>query len=59
VVVGNPARVIKVEGKKVNPDDYKGYKYDPADFHGPPPEHDIAAEPERSEVWTDPSSYLK
>ena len=49
VVAGNPARVIRVEGKRVNPDDYKGYKYDPADFHGPPPEHDLEREAARSE----------
>ena len=37
IVVGNPAQVVKIWDKKVNPDDYKDYKYDPADYHGPPP----------------------
>lgn len=59
VVVGNPARVIKVEGKRVNPEDYVGYRYDPSHFHGPIPEHDPDKEPERSESWTDPSTYRK
>lgn len=58
IVAGNPARVISVEGKRVDPDDYKGYKYDPSHFHGPPPEHDVTREPERTESWTDPRSYL-
>jgi serine O-acetyltransferase len=57
VVVGNPAQVIKVEGKKVDPKDYRGYKYDPTDFHGPPPEHDITKEPERESSWIDPTTY--
>ncbi len=38
VVVGNPGAVVKIEGKRVNPDDYWKYKYDPADYHGPPAE---------------------
>ncbi len=59
VVVGNPGRVIKVEGKRVNPEDYVGYKYNPADFHGPPPEHDLSKEEERKGSWTDPSTYGK
>ena len=37
VVVGNPGQVVKIWDKRVNPDDYKDYKYDPADYHGPPP----------------------
>ncbi|MBC7253842.1 MAG: serine O-acetyltransferase [Actinobacteria bacterium] len=59
VVVGNPGRVIKVEGRRVNPEDYVGYKYDPSHFHGPPPEHDPDKEPERSESWIDPRTYRK
>jgi len=37
IVVGNPAKVVKILDEKVNPDDYKDYKYDPSDYHGPPP----------------------
>jgi serine O-acetyltransferase len=37
IVVGNPVKVVKIWDKKVNPDDYEDYKYDPADYHGPPP----------------------
>lgn len=37
VVVGNPGQVVKIWDKRVKPDDYKNYKYDPADYHGPPP----------------------
>jgi serine acetyltransferase len=37
IVVGNPAQVVKIWDKRVNPDDYKDYKYDPADYHGLPP----------------------
>jgi len=36
VVVGNPGLIVKIGDKRVNPDDYKDYKYDPADYHGPP-----------------------
>lgn len=36
VVVGNPGQVVKIGDERVNPDDYKNYKYDPADYHGPP-----------------------
>jgi serine O-acetyltransferase len=36
VVVGNPGQVVKIRGERVNPDDYKNYKYDPADYTGPP-----------------------
>ena len=36
VVVGNPGLIVKVGDKRVNPNDYKDYKYDPADYHGPP-----------------------
>lgn len=35
VVIGH-CRVVKVDGRRVNPDDYLHYKYDPADYHGPP-----------------------
>jgi serine acetyltransferase len=37
IVVGNPGKVIKILDETVNPDDYKDYEYDPADYHGPPP----------------------
>lgn len=36
IAVGAPARIIKINGETVNPDDYKNYKYDPADYKGPP-----------------------
>lgn len=36
VVVGNPGQVVKIRDERVNPDDYKNYKYDPADYTGPP-----------------------
>ncbi|MBN2167829.1 MAG: hypothetical protein JW738_01175 [Actinobacteria bacterium] len=36
VAIGAPVRVIRVKGEPVNPDDYKNYKYDPADYKGPP-----------------------
>lgn len=36
VVVGNPGRVVKIGDRKVNPDDYVDYSYDPSDYHGPP-----------------------
>ena len=36
VVVGIPGRVIRIGDRKVNPDDYVSYKYDEADYHGPP-----------------------
>ena len=36
IVVGNPGKVVKIGDEKVNPDDYMDYKYDPADYHGPP-----------------------
>lgn len=35
-VVGNPGLVVKIGDERVNPEDYKDYKYDPADYHGPP-----------------------
>ncbi len=35
-VVGNPGKVIVIEGRKVDPADYEHYAYDPADYHGPP-----------------------
>jgi serine O-acetyltransferase len=58
VVVGNPARVIKIEGKRVNPEEYKDYKYNPSDYHGPPPDRDMDKyERERKKAWTDPSSW--
>ncbi len=56
VVVGNPGRVIKIAGKRVNPDDYRDYKYDPSDYKGPIPGHD-PNRVERSMDWTDPGSY--
>ncbi len=37
-VVGN-GLVVKIDGERVNPADYKNYVYDPADFHGPPKKH--------------------
>ncbi len=37
VVVGNPGRVVKILGEKVDSADYKDYKYNPDDYHGPPP----------------------
>jgi serine O-acetyltransferase len=37
-VVGN-GLVVKIDGERVNPDDYKNYVYNPADFHGPPKAH--------------------
>lgn len=58
VVVGNPAKVIRIWDKKVDPADYKGYKYDPADFHGPPPEHDLSALEDRRDSWVDPSTFM-
>lgn len=57
VVVGNPGRVIRIWDKKVNPDDYKDYKYDPADYHGPPVEEDEEERARRMRPWTDPSGY--
>lgn len=42
VVVGNPGKVVKIGGEKVNPADYSHYKYDPADYHGPPFELNIS-----------------
>jgi serine O-acetyltransferase len=56
VVVGTPGKVIRIGDKKVNPDDYKDYKYDPADYHGPPPS-DERVEKLKKLSWTDPSSY--
>lgn len=35
-VVGNPARIVRIRGEKVDPEDYKDYRYDPADYTGPP-----------------------
>jgi len=37
IVVGNPGKVVKIWDKKVDPDDYMDYKYDPSDYHGLPP----------------------
>ncbi len=57
-VVGNPGRVIKIAGKRVNPDDYKGYKYNPADYHGPPEYLDMSKYEEKSaRDWTKPENY--
>jgi serine O-acetyltransferase len=57
-VVGSMGRIVKIAGERVNPDDYKAYKYDPADFHGPPPEHDLSKEAQRREgSWLDPKMY--
>ncbi len=55
-VVGNPARVVKIRDKKVNPDDYKDYKYDPADYTGPI-EGDEEVERMKKVSWTDPQGY--
>jgi len=57
VVVGNPARVIKIWDKKVDPKDYIGYKYNPSDYHGPPVEESEEEKIERSRAWTDPDGY--
>jgi serine O-acetyltransferase len=57
VVVGNPAQVIRIEGKRVDPEDYKGYKYNPSDFHGPPREIDLSTLDEKKDSWIDPSTY--
>ncbi|MFW6113942.1 MAG: serine O-acetyltransferase [Actinomycetota bacterium] len=57
VVVGNPGRVIRVKGKKVDPKEYIGYKYDPSDFEGPPPEHDSSRPEIRKDSWTDPTTF--
>jgi serine O-acetyltransferase len=56
IVVGNPAMVIKIWDKKVNPKDYRNYKYDPSDYHGPPGEEEIQR-PKSYYAWTDPSGY--
>ena len=37
-VVGN-GLVVKIDGERVDPKDYKNYVYNPADFHGPPKAH--------------------
>jgi hypothetical protein len=39
--VGNPGKVVKIGDEKVDPADYSHYKYDPADYHGPPFELNI------------------
>lgn len=57
VVVGNPARVVKIWDKKANPEDYKGYKYNPDDYHGCPVEDDERVESMKKFNWTDPSAY--
>ena len=41
VVVGTQGMVVKVGDKRVNPADYADYKYDPADYHGPPDAENI------------------
>ncbi len=56
-VVGNPAKVVKIWDKKVDPKDYVNYKYDPADYHGPPVVEDEEEKLKRTRSWTDPSGY--
>jgi len=57
-VVGNMGRIVKINGERVNPDDYKNYKYNPADFHGPPEWHDPSKDEQRWETsWIDPKMY--
>ena len=56
VVVGNPARVVKIGDRKVNPEEYRNYRYDPSDYHGPPEEERIER-PKKYYSWTDPSGY--
>lgn len=41
VVVGTEGMVVKIGDERVNPADYKDYKYDPADYHGPPAAKEI------------------
>lgn len=41
VVVGNPGKVVKIGDRRVDPDDYTDYRYDPADYHGPPSELEL------------------
>ncbi len=50
IVVGNPGRVVKIGNQRVNPDDYKNYKYNPDDYHGPIEEH----RPTQSGEWMEP-----
>ena len=58
IVVGNPAQVVKIKDTKVNPKDYKGYKYDPADYTGPI-EADENVEASKKISWTDSTGYGK
>ena len=46
-VVGNPARVVKIGFERVDPKDYRDYKYNPDDYHGPIEEEEVR----RSGSW--------